>query len=499
MKRIEGVDWRALLHDPDHAWWATLDVAPSDRQSFHLDVLAQVANALHFAHEQGVIHRDVKPENVLIGAHGDVYLADWGVALLPHDRDAQGPMSIVGTPAYMPPELVVGDPREIDARTDVFLLGATLHEILTGRPRYTGRVMPAVLMAAYTCEPPSYPDDVPDELATLARAAMSRERSQRPESALAFRRALDEWRVHRGAIALAHRAQEIADEARALREAGGVGALPEVDRMLIEARFGFTQALREWSEHEAARRGLRDVLVFAVENELARGSVNTVRARLSVVDDPPAELVAAVTALEAAHAADHVERERLVALERDHDLSVASSERRTFFGVVLAIGALVTSFLVGRFFLTGQRATEHEDLVGIAAVVLVATLAFAMAKRRSLAQNRAGAALLFSILLAITAIVVNRVIGMVANTAVHAILATDCVIYAAVLGSVRSIAPRLVWVTPWLLVGGVGCMLLPASATAVFGATLLASLAALYVRWSWFMQRAQPTERTPAE
>ncbi len=489
MKRVEGVDWRALLRDPEHAWWERLDVAPSDRLGFHLEVLGQVANALHFAHAQGVIHRDVKPENVLIGAHGDVYLADWGVASLPHERGPDAPKTIAGTPAYMAPEMVLGDPTLLDARTDVFLLGATLHEILVGSPRYTGRAMPAVLMAAYACEPYEYPERVPEELAALATAATSREPARRPESALACRRALDTYRVHRGAIALTHRAEEIVEQARALREAGP-DALAEVERMLVEARFGFTQALREWPEHEAARRGLDEVLVLAVEHDVARGNLQTARARLAELEKPPPELVAKVEALEAAHAADSAERARLKAVEREHDLSVASSERRTFFGIVLGIGALILTFVLGRIALTGERGMGHAELVGFGAVVLVPSLGVALLLRRRVMQNAAGTALLVAILAAMAAVLVNRLIGAAAQTPIAAILATDCVIYGVALASVRGVAPRLAWLSLWLGLGALACMLAPASAPASFGVVILMMLVAVYARWSWFMHGA---------
>ena len=498
MKRVEGVDWRALLRDPDHAWWQRLEVPPSERLGFHVDVLSQVANALHFAHDHGVFHRDVKPENVLIGAHGDVYLADWGVALLPHERAAEAKATIVGTPAYMAPEMVLGDPAEITARTDVYLLGSSLHEILTGRPRHPARAIPAALMSAYLSEPFEYPKSASEELAALATAATSREPSERPASALEFRRALDAWRVHRGAASLARRALEITEEARALRERGGREALAEVDRMLVEARFGFTQALREWPEHEAAREGLREVLVLAVEHDIARESVEAARARMAEIDGPPPALVEALEALEARLEADREERERLVAMERDHDISVSSSERRTFFKTVLAIGVVVLSYLFVRARLTGEPGIEHADLVGIAAIVVAPALAFALVMRRRGRDNAAGLSLLTVILAGMAAVLANRVLGMLAETQLHAIVATDCVIYAATLAATRPIAPRLVWLAPWSGLGAIGCIALPHASPFVFAATMLLMLGAMLIGWRWFMSGDQGAQRSDA-
>ena len=126
MKRVEGTSWLALLRDPAHPGWEGWKGDPRDRLLGHLELLAAICNALHFAHSRGFVHRDVKPENVLVGGFGDVYLADWGVATRIGTRDE----NLCGTPACMAPEMVTGG--VVDERTDVYLLGAALHEVLTG-------------------------------------------------------------------------------------------------------------------------------------------------------------------------------------------------------------------------------------------------------------------------------------------------------------------------------------------------------------------------------
>jgi serine/threonine-protein kinase len=78
MKRVSGTEWLSLIEDPDHPRWAEL---PADRVAFHLDVLRQVCNAVHYAHSRGLLHRDVKPANVMLGRYGEVYLLDWGLSV----------------------------------------------------------------------------------------------------------------------------------------------------------------------------------------------------------------------------------------------------------------------------------------------------------------------------------------------------------------------------------------------------------------------------------
>src|SRR5207248_5943633 len=105
--------------------WRDRGSAPGDRLGAHLEILMQVCNAAHFAHSRGIVHRDIKPQNVFIGRYGEVYLGDWGLAVRVEPRSQT--RALCGTPAYMAPEMVVGG--EVDARTDVYLLGATLHQI----------------------------------------------------------------------------------------------------------------------------------------------------------------------------------------------------------------------------------------------------------------------------------------------------------------------------------------------------------------------------------
>ncbi|HEV3120332.1 MAG TPA: serine/threonine-protein kinase, partial [Isosphaeraceae bacterium] len=118
-----------------------------------LNALVAVCNAVAYAHSRGVVHRDLKGQNVMLGDFGEVMLLDWGIAKLIGQRDQEAPVDPVkidalsgreatiegramGTPAYMPPEQAEGRHAEVDERSDVFSLGAMLYEILIGEPPF---------------------------------------------------------------------------------------------------------------------------------------------------------------------------------------------------------------------------------------------------------------------------------------------------------------------------------------------------------------------------
>lgn len=278
-----------------------------------VQILQQVAMGIDFAHSRGVVHRDLKPQNVMVGDYGEVLVVDWGLAkILGRSRESGGEQvmtsrveggamtldgSIQGSAPYMSPEQALGDVQSIDSRTDVFGLGAILYAFLTGLPLYEGSSVLQTLQQARrgSVVPPveRTPErEIPPELEEICLRALSKDRDGRFQSAREFYESLQ--RYVEGVYDGERRASEAE---RLLAEAASVLSkfrLADLSEKELRAREEDLSRSVPHHAPPAEKEGLWDAIeqVRKATEKCSRLSEETVSAYYSVLRTDPGNVVA---------------------------------------------------------------------------------------------------------------------------------------------------------------------------------------------------------------
>lgn len=222
----------------------------------------QVAEALAYAHAQGVLHRDIKPSNLLLDPQGKVWVTDFGLATLVDAEKLSNPGDIGGTLRFMAPEHIRG---EQDARSDIYSLGLTLYELLTLRPAFEDQSRAQLVQKILAGRPPAprtHRPEIPRDLEAVILKAIEREPGQRYDHASAM--AADLLRFVEGRPVHARRINSIARTWRWTRRNPAVASLSAA--LLLVAFVSFVLVSAKWREAVAENRRAEDNLSLALES-----------------------------------------------------------------------------------------------------------------------------------------------------------------------------------------------------------------------------------------
>src|SRR5690349_4408962 len=285
MKLVKGRTLATLL--------AERESLAANRQRL-IDIFESICQTMGYAHSRGVIHRDLKPANIMVGAFGEVQVVDWGLAkvlarggtadekraqqahshltVLETVRSSQKTGSgsdsmvgsVMGTPAYMPPEQAAGHVDRLDERSDVFALGAILCEILSGLPPYTGERDQIIAAAAQAETEPAFErlakSGADPELVRITRQGLMPAAAARPANAGVLAERVHQYVVSVEERALAARAESAAalvrveDERKARRLTAALGAAGILVLLVGGGSWAYVQNDRRAREHEQAAR-----------------------------------------------------------------------------------------------------------------------------------------------------------------------------------------------------------------------------------------------------
>lgn len=486
MKRIEGVSWRALLRDPDHP---SRLVSGTDTLAFHLRVLLDVCDAIHFAHSRGVLHLDLKPDNVMLGHFRDVYVVDWGVAVSMREEHrgllpvADEVTEVLGTPAYIAPEMVDIAHARLGVFTDVYLLGAILYEILVGHPPHRGETLRDTLFAAYEARPVEIPESAPAELAAIAKRALDAMPARRFETVEHFRHAIASYLEHRRSAALSA-------ESRAALERI---ALEDVDdetgddasrhRRFSEIRFGFAQALREWPDNADAQDGLVECTLLMARQALRRDDAASAEALLGELHFVPRRFEADLAALRDRVRVARRSDERRRQLQTDMDDRTSRKARGVY---VLAVLGLIMAPVFAGFWLQlyGYYAWAwwHSVVYTVAVAGVLGGLALLM--RDALMPNRLSRRYVLALVFLASTLVGRRLLSHQLGHDEFADVATDYFVFAvgsgviAVLTDRRFFAPAVAF-----FIGAIAIAFAPAYALLIMSITALVGAGTAALLW----------------
>ncbi len=323
MKRVQGTPWAHVL----------------SVKTFleNIDIFMNVCDAVAFAHARGVIHRDLKPENVMLGGFGEVLVMDWGLAasvsVAGKAENIRATSALGGTPAYMAPEMAMGQCNEIGPHSDIYLLGAILYEVISGRPPHSGTtVMECLYQAADNIIDPT---DKQGEIVDIALKAMSAAPSDRYQDVQELQAAIKDFLAHYESINLADRARESLSAARGSRSYHDYA----------QALYGFEESLKLWKGNDPARIGLQQTQASYAQTALENGDLDLADSLLQFDIPEHSELIRAV---------DLAQREKKARRKR---LKIMT------FSVVMLAALILAAVSTGLFLVNREKQRVEEQKV----------------------------------------------------------------------------------------------------------------------------------------
>ena len=183
---------------------ATADSSCGEREPMSIrqavELIAKVTRTVHYAHEHGILHRDIKPGNILLDQKGEPHLTDFGLArLVESESSVTQTLDVLGTPSYMAPEQAVGNNAAISSVTDVYGLGAVCYQLLTGQPPFAGGTTYETIKLLLETEPRQprlLNPKIDRDLSTICLKCLEKDPNRRYSSALALAEDLERWLKH---------------------------------------------------------------------------------------------------------------------------------------------------------------------------------------------------------------------------------------------------------------------------------------------------------------
>jgi len=277
MKFVSGESWGDVL-DKDMKLSSSRDAERVHLRK-HLEILCRIGEALAFAHGRRIIHRDIKPDNVVVGEYGEVYLIDWGIAAEVKEGGGYKPAGFAGTPSYASPEMLDRD-AILDERTDIYLLGATLYQVVTGDAPHPGSTVSEVFDHVLSSPTPESIQHVPIPLAEICIKAMAAEPGDRFQSIKEMLDAIRHFMNHGDTAELFAQSAETMLALKTLVASQRVDP-DQVDTLGQRCRYDLERVHQAWPENEDVSRMLAECLLLLCDHAIEQNRIGAARMLLT--------------------------------------------------------------------------------------------------------------------------------------------------------------------------------------------------------------------------
>ena len=463
MKYIQGRSWTEILKERPLRRSGQWEVWIEEQ----LRIFGQVCNAVHFAHSRGILHRDLKPENVMVGDFGDVYLLDWGVAVsLYEDEDSLFPLAreqdcIAGTPAYMSPEQTQPEKVALSEKTDIYLLGAILFEVLTGLPPHQSNSLKESLRSAYLNTEWTLPEDLPPFLVKICTQAMHSRPSQRYSSAEVLHQQVQSYFRFRDSMRLTESTdRELLELEVLLEQVDDWEELPEemrvnVERSFARCQYGYAQAQELWPINKEARVGLQNTLELRVQLALANNSTRQAELFLAQLPTPNPKLQESLQRQRDSRRRQTREIQTFREMQEQHSPRIGMEFRfqlltySTLFWLVLTWSNVLFGWV-------SQRHFSMWEMLGLQVLWLAVLLWMHYRSRITIKATPLNLLFMRLVYFAVFLLSLSKVMGWVLKRDVYFVLQLDILLLAVLLTLIAILLDPPTFVPALILWAGVG-------------------------------------------
>lgn len=277
MKFVSGESWGDVL-DKDMMLTEDRDAERIHLRK-HLNILCRIGEALAFAHGRRIIHRDIKPDNVVVGEYGEVYMIDWGIAAEMTEDGTYKPNGFAGTPSYSAPEML-DQHAHLDERTDVYLLGATLYQVATGEAPHPGSTVSEVFDHVLSNPTPDSVENIPLPLAEVCLKAMAADPADRFQTIKDMLDSIHHFMNHGDTAELFAQSGMTMEALRELVSSQRVDP-DQVDTLGQRCRYDLERVHQAWPENEYATRMLAECLLLLCDHSIEQNRIGAARMLLT--------------------------------------------------------------------------------------------------------------------------------------------------------------------------------------------------------------------------